>query len=151
MHFSVCNVKKKKKGEIQSVYFYYLHRPQGEFRAAFQRAGWFGTPSEGISARKKHISHQQYSHFLAEDPDTLVFWAAALLRQAELFLVFGVLLFQRLQLSGARQQEGRPLEMQRHHVRLQRQALKDFIFLISGEASLSKRLKHKHLTCCKSF
>lgn len=44
-------------------------------------------------ARKKHISYHEYSHFLAEDSDSLVFRAAPLLRQAQLLLVLGVLLF----------------------------------------------------------
>lgn len=70
--------------------------------------------------KKKHTSQHEYSHFLAEESDALVFRAASLLRQTELFLVFGVLLLQRLELSARhRQEEQRPLEYEYIQVKQQ--------------------------------
>lgn len=65
-------------------------------RAALQAAD--GTPSEALDA----TNDQRYSHFLAQDAEPLLLGAAALPGQAELLLVVGVLLLQRLQLSGGR-------------------------------------------------
>lgn len=75
--------------------------------ATFQcRTQWTdrpGSPSEG----SKNTKHSPDSlHFLAEDSDALVFWAAPLPGQTELLLVFGVLLFQSLELQESRNQDG---------------------------------------------
>lgn len=63
--------------------------------------------------RRQEETHS-YSQLHAEDPGTLLFWAAAFLRQDEFLLEFGVLLIQRLQLSR------KPFETQRHGVRLEK-------------------------------
>lgn len=85
--------------------FNYLHRPHRGENSPHQSniLSVLGYLEE--KARKKHISYRRYSHFFAEDSDTLVFWAASLFRQTELFLIFGVLLFQCLELKTTRQRQ----------------------------------------------
>lgn len=78
--------------------------PTGEIHhASLMKRLAGGRHLDETRARKKHISYARYSHFLAEDSDPLGFWAAALLGQTELLLVFGVLLFQSLELKRNRQ------------------------------------------------
>lgn len=111
------NAAKRKKSflcvELEPGFFLsFTEKPQEEWTTPVSCtvACWV-SPLGETSGRKKHISHHQYSHFLAEESDTLVFRAASLLRQAELFLVFGVLLLQRLELSARhRREERRSLE-----------------------------------------
>lgn len=62
---------------------------------ALRGVPWLAGVTFGGDTRQEN----EYLHFLAENSDALVFRAGPLLRETELFLVLGVLLFQSLELQ----------------------------------------------------